>query len=65
MAKVTKEIVTPTKLKSFKSSELMEAFYRYVHEHSLREEAAALLKHAVTNHHPSRAGRKKKGKILQ
>ena len=65
MAKATKEIVTPTKLKSFKSSELMETFYRYVHENGLREEAAALLKHAVSTHHPVRAGRKRKGKILQ
>lgn len=64
MAK-TKEVVTPTKLKSFKSSELMESFYRYVHENGLREEAAALLKYAVTNHHAPRSGRKKKGKILQ
>lgn len=58
------ESLTPNKLKLFKNSELMEGFYRYIHENSLREEACGILQFlAAKSTSPKK--RKRRGKILQ
>lgn len=62
---VNNEIPTAHRIKTFKNSELIEGFYRYIHENSLREEAHGILQHIAAMSSSYKPKRKKKGKTLQ
>lgn len=49
-------------IKSFKASQEVENFYRYIHENNLRSEAHVLIKTVLANIQPKR---KRRAKVLQ
>lgn len=62
---VNSKNVTLNQLKLFKGSELIEGFYRFIHENSLREEACVILQQVAAHGAQKTRGRKKKAKTLQ